>query len=150
MPEMFKEGIPVSIGTDSPVSNNGMDLFSDMKVCALMHKASRWDASVIPAQKVLDMCTIEAAECLQRKDIGSIEVGKTADLAVVDLRQAHATPFYLENIMSHLVYSCRGSDVKVTVVGGDVLVRDRRVTSVNEEQVIADAQRAATEILEEI
>lgn len=150
VPEMLQEGVPVSLGTDSPISNNGMDLFSDMKVCSLMHKASRWDASIMSAQEVLDLCTVDAARCLRREDLGSIEAGKTADLAVVEMRQPHSTPFYPENVLSHLVYSCRGSDVKVTIVGGDVIVRDRKVVSVDEEDAVLRAQRATAEILEEI
>ena len=150
VPEMLNEGIAVSLGTDSPISNNGMDLFSDMKLCSLMHKASRWDPSIMPAQKVLDLCTVDAARCLGRDDLGSIEAGKTADLAVVDMHQPHSTPFYLENVLSHLVYSSRGSDIKVTVVGGDVLVRDHKVVSVDEEDAVARAQRSTREILEEI
>ena len=149
VPEMLERDVPVSIGTDSPVSNNGLDLFSDMKICSLMQKASRWDASILPAQKVLDLCTVDASRCIGREDLGSIEVGKTADVAIVDLREPHATPFYLENVLSHLVYSCRGSDVKVTIVGGDVLVKDKKVTSVDEEDAVARAQRSAAELLEE-
>ena len=150
LPEMFQENVAVSLGTDSPVSNNGLDMFSDMKVCSLMHKASRWDASVMPAQKVFDLCTVDAARCLGRSDLGSIEIGKTADMAIIDLKQPHATPFYLDNVLSHLVYSCRGSDVKVTIIGGDVVVRDHRVTSVDEADAVERAQKATAEILEEI
>jgi len=148
VPEMLDEKVAVSLGTDSPVSNNGLDLFSDMKVCSLMHKASRWDASVMPAQKIFDLCTVDAARCLGRDDLGSVEVGKTADLAVVDFREPHTTPFYLENVLSQLVYSVRGSDVKVTIVGGDVLVRNGKVTSVNENDAVARAQTATIELLE--
>ena len=150
VPEMLQENVAVSLGTDSAVSNNGLDMFSDMKVCSLMHKASRWDASILPAQKVFDLCTVDAARSLHRDDLGSIETGKTADLAVINLKQPHATPFYLENVLSQLVYSCRGSDVKATIVGGDVVVRDGKVKSVDETDAVERAQKAAMEILEEI
>ncbi len=150
VPEMLQENVAVSLGTDSPVSNNGLDMFSDMKACSLMHKASRWDASVMPAQKVFDLCTVDAARCLSREDLGSIEVGKTADLAIINLKQPHATPFYLENVLSQLVYSCRGSDVRETIVGGDVVVREGKVKSVDEADAVERAQKAAMEILEEI
>ncbi len=150
VPEMFHENVPVSLGTDSPISNNSLDIFSDMKICALMHKASRWDASVMSAQKVFDLCTIDAARCLQRDDLGSIEVGKTADLAVVDLHHPHSTPFYPENVLSHLVYNCRGSDVKVTIVNGEIVMRDRKVHNIDEEDVIEKVQRIVKEILEDI
>ncbi len=150
VPEMLHENISISLGTDSPISNNALDIFSDMKVCALMHKASRWDASVMPAQKVFDLCTIDAARCLRRDDLGAIEVGKTADLAVVDLHRLHSTPFYPENVLSHLVYSCRGTDVKATIVNGEILMRDQKVQNIDEEDVITKAQRVVKEILEDI
>src|SRR5207249_11458317 len=87
VPEMLQEGVVVGLGTDSPISNNTMDLLSDMKVAALLHKSSRWDAAVMPAQTVLDLATIAGARALEMEgEIGSIEVGKRADLAVVSMR----------------------------------------------------------------
>src|SRR3990172_7228193 len=81
VPEMRDAGLAVGLGTDSPISNNGLDLFSDMKVCGLLHKATRWDASVMPAQAVLDLATIDAAKVLGvDRELGSVEVGKRADL----------------------------------------------------------------------
>ena len=148
VPEMIREGVPVALGTDSPLSNNGMDLFQDMKVAALLHKSSRWDASVLPAQKVFDMVTIDAARALGvASELGSIEVGKRADLAVVSLRGAHTTPFYPANVMSHLVYACRGSDVRATVAGGQILMEEGNVRTVDEETVVAQAQETARELL---
>ncbi len=147
LPEMFDAGLAVGLGTDSPVSNNGMDLFGEMKTCALLHKASRWDASVLPAQKVLDLATIDAAKSLGvERELGSIEVGKRADLAVVDLKTAHASPLYPANLCSSLVYSCRGSDVRATIVDGVMRVGGGRVLGVDEGEVLARAQEAADEL----
>lgn len=148
LPEMFREGVTVALGTDSPVSNNGMDLFAEMKTASLLQKASRWDARVLPAQKALDLATIDAARALgMEKEIGSIEIGKRADLAVVSLRRAHTTPFYPANAISHLVYSCRGSDVTATIVDGVVLMDGGVVRTVDEAEVIARAQETAHELL---
>jgi 5-methylthioadenosine/S-adenosylhomocysteine deaminase len=147
LPEMFEAGVPVSLGTDSPISNNGMDMFQEMKTCALLHKSSRWDASVVPAQKVLDLATVDAARALRVEDrLGSIEVGKLADLAVLDLHRAHATPFNRENLIRHLVYTCRGSDVRVTIVGGHVVVDGGSVTTVDEAAVVDRVQEIAGEL----
>ena len=147
LPEMFEEGVTVSLGTDSPVSNNGMDMFEEMKVCALLHKSSRWDASVAPAQKVLDLATIDGARALRQEDrLGSIEAGKAADLAVLDLHRAHATPFNRENLIRHLVYACRGSDVRYTIVGGQVVVDGGAVTTVDETAVVDRVQEIASEL----
>ncbi len=149
VPEMMREGVRVGLGTDSPISNNGMDLFADMKVAALLHKATRWDARVMSAQTVLDLATIEAARALHvDAQIGSIEVGKRADLAVVSLKGAHTTPFYPDNVISHLVYSCRGSDVQATIVDGQVLMAGGIVRTVDEAEVVTRAQETARELFE--
>lgn len=149
LPEMIHEGVVVGLGTDSPISNNGMDMFSEMKLASLLQKATRWDARTIPAQTALDLATIEAARALHvERDLGSIEPGKRADLAVVSLKGAHTTPFYPENLISHLVYSCRGSDVKVTIVGGEVLMADGLVRTVDEADVVGRAQETARELFE--
>ena len=148
LPEMFQEGVTVGLGTDSPVSNNGMDLFAEMKTASLLQKASRWDARVLPAQKAFDLATIDAARALgMEKEIGSVEVGKRADLAVVSLRAAHTTPSYPANVLSHLVYSGRGSDVIATIVDGAVLLEGGVVRTVDEAEVLARAQETAHELL---
>ncbi len=148
VPEMFDAGVSVALGTDSALSNNSADLFSEMKTASLLHKATRWDARVLPAQRVLDMVTIEAAQALGvSSTIGSIEVGKRADLAVVSLRRPHTTPFYPANVISHLVYSSRGSDVQATIVDGQVLMAGGVLRTVDEDAVIERAQETAKELL---
>ncbi len=148
VPEMMDAGISVALGTDSALSNNSADLFSEMKTASLLHKSTRWDARVLPAQRALDMVTIDAARALgASSQIGSIEVGKHADLAVVSLRRPHTTPFYQANVISHLVYSSRGSDVQATIVDGHVLMAGGVVRSVDEHTVIERAQETAKELL---
>lgn len=147
IPEMRERRIPVGLGTDSPLSNNGLDPFGEMKTAALLHKALRWHAGEMPAQAVLDMATIDAARALGADaEIGSIEVGKRADLAVVDLRVPHATPFYRGNLIPHLAYSARASDVRSTIVAGEILMRDGVVESVDEADVVARATEIAREL----
>jgi len=149
VPEMIREGVPTGLGTDSPISNNGMDMFETMKVTGLLHKATRWDAALLPAQSVLDLATIGGARALHADgEIGSIEVGKRADLAVVSLKGAHTTPFYPANVIGHLVYSCRGSDVRATIVDGNVLMSDGVVRTVDESEVVNRAQETARELFE--
>lgn len=149
VPEMLREGVVVGLGTDSPISNNAMDVFADMKVAALLHKSTRWDAAVLPGSEILDLATIGAARALGMEgEIGSIEVGKRADLIVVSMRSPHTTPFYPENVISHLVYGCRGSDVKATIVDGQVVMADRVVRTVDEADVVARAQETARELYE--
>ncbi len=148
VPEMRDAGIPVALGTDSALSNNSADLFGEMKTAALLHKATRWDARAIPAQAALDMVTIEAARALGvGSDLGSVEVGKLADLAVVSLRGPHTTPSYPSNVLSHLVYSSRGSDVQATVVDGRVVMAHGKMQTVDEAAVLESAQESARELL---
>src|SRR5207244_12939598 len=102
VPEMLLDGVVVGLGTDSPISNNAMDMFADMKIAALLHKATRWDARAMPAQAVLDLATVGGARALHmEQEIGSVEIGQRADLAVVSLRGAHKTRHYPARVISH-------------------------------------------------
>ncbi len=148
VPEMFDAGVSVALGTDSALSNNAADLFAEMKTASLLHKAMRWDARVLPAQRALDMVTVDAARALGASSlIGSIEAGKRADLAVVSMRRPHTTPFYPANVISHLVYSSRGSDVQATIVDGQVLMAGGILRTVDEDAVLERAQETAKELL---
>lgn len=148
VPEMREAGIPVALGTDSALSNNSSDLFAEMKTAALLHKSTRWDARAVPAQIALDMVTIEAARALGvEARLGSIEVGKLADLIVVSLRRPHTTPIYPANVMSHLVYAIRGSDVQATIVDGRVVMEAGKMRTVDEASVLERAQETAEELL---
>ena len=149
VPEMLAEGVPVGLGTDSALSNNSADLFAEMKTASLLQKATRWDARALPAQTALDLVTLDAANALGVRDrIGSVEVGKRADLAVVSLRRPHTTPFYPANVISHLVYASRGSDVQATIVDGRVLMAGGVVRTVDEAAVLERAQETARELFE--
>jgi 5-methylthioadenosine/S-adenosylhomocysteine deaminase len=150
LPEMVENGLTVSLGTDSPLSNNSLDMFEEMKFCSLLHKASRWDATVVPAQEVLDMATVNGARALGVEDnLGSIEVGKKADLIVVDMKRAKSAPTFRSRIPSHLVYSCNGNDVTHTIVNGKVVMDGSRPTNVDEDEVIGSLQEHAKEIFGE-
>jgi 5-methylthioadenosine/S-adenosylhomocysteine deaminase len=150
LPEMFENGVTVSLGTDSPVSNNSLDMFETMKFCALLHKADRWDARVFDAQKVFDLATIDGARAVGMEDkIGSIEVGKRADIVVLDFATPMTTPYDRSRVVSHLVYSCHGANVTTTIVDGNIVVDQGKPTGLKEDVIYDRANEIAIELFEE-
>ncbi|MEM3506878.1 MAG: amidohydrolase [Candidatus Bathyarchaeia archaeon] len=145
LPEMLEHEITVSLGTDGPASNNCLDMFDTMKFCALVHKSQRWDPTMLPAQKVLDLATIEGAKALMMdKEIGSIEEGKKADLILIDTKAPNMMPIHgKDTIVSNLVYSAKGFNVNTTIVNGEILMHNKEVKTLNENDVYEKAQEAA-------
>jgi 5-methylthioadenosine/S-adenosylhomocysteine deaminase len=145
LPEMFDRGISVGLGTDGASSNNTLDMFETMKVCALLHKAHRWDPTVLNAQKVLDLATIEGARALGvEREIGSIEVGKRADIILVNGKRPNMMPIYgKDTVVSDLVYSVSSGNVDTTIVDGSVLMQDREIKTVNLDEVLPRTQELA-------
>jgi len=149
VPEMRREGVHVGLGTDGSASNNCLDIFQEMKFCALAHKAHRWDATVLNAQEIFDMATIEAARVLgAEKELGSIEKGKRADLAIVDLTAPNMSPTYEGNLISNLLYSCTGANVRDVIVDGKVVLRARKLKTCDEAQIAKEAEKHARKLLE--
>lgn len=144
IPEMQEKGIAVGLGTDGCSSQNRLDMWGEMKTCALIHKAQRLDATLMPAQRVFDMSTIEAARALKcDKELGSIEVGKKADLAIIDLRHPAMVPVSKGTLISHLVYSCQSDCVRDVLVEGKIVMRDREIVTLDELELIERANDAA-------
>jgi len=145
VPKYLKAGVPVGLGTDGAASNNDLDMFEAMRQAALLHKHASRDPQAVPAIAALEMATILGARALGLdKAIGSIEAGKRADVIVVAMDGARQTPMY--NPISHLVYVARGDDVRTTVVNGKVLMRDRRMRTLDERVVLADARSLAAKV----
>jgi 5-methylthioadenosine/S-adenosylhomocysteine deaminase len=145
VPAMRQARIPVGLGTDGAASNNDLDMFEAMRQAALLHKVSSGDPRVLPARTALEMATIEGARALGLdRIIGSLEAGKRADLIVVSMTSARQTPMY--DPISHLVYVTRGDDVEATIVNGRVLMRDRKVLTLDESAVLADAGTQAARV----
>lgn len=143
LPEMFAAGMTVGLGTDGCSSNNSLDMFGEMKQCALLHKAHRWDATVLPAQKVLDMATIDGAISLgMANELGSIETGKLADLVIINLKTPNMTPTCESNLVSNIVYSCRADNVRDVMVSGELLVRGGCLTKLDEIGLMKRSQEA--------
>lgn len=150
LPEMFENGMTVALGTDGCSSNNSLDMFLEMKFAALLQKASRWDASVLPAQKALDLATIDAARSLGAQDrLGSLEPGKRADIVVVDCNHPAMAPTTAENAVANLVYASPSKAVRDTIVDGRFVVRDGVFAMADEHKLAADAVASAQDLLSE-
>ena len=145
VPRMLAAGIKIGLGTDGCASNNNLDLFSEMDKVAKLHKVIHRDPVVCPAPQVLGMATRDGAAAIGWDDaIGSLKVGKKADLIAIDCNQPHLTPLY--DPTSHLVYAVKGSDVRHVWVNGDMVVRDRQLLKVNEAEVIAAVNALAGKV----
>jgi len=148
VPEMLAEGVNVCLGTDGCSSNNSLDMFSEMKFASLMHKAHRWDASVMTAQKCLDMATVDAAKAVgAEKVLGSIESGRKADIVIVDAKKAAMVPTRQDNVVANLVYASSSHAVRDTIVNGKFVLRDGKIVTLDEAGVIMAAEHAAQELL---
>ncbi len=145
IPRFLAAGCTVGLGTDGCASNNDLDLFAEMGTVARLHKVFGRDSVVCPAPDVLRMATRGGARTLGLgDDVGSLDVGMKADLAVIDLNQPHLTPLY--DPISHIVYAMRGSDVRHVWVGGRLVVESGRVTTVDAEEAMRQAQRLAGKV----
>ncbi len=122
LPEMLQNGMNVTLGTDSVVSNNNLDMFEVMKFAALLHKNERWDPRATNAQMILDFATVNAAKAL-KLNAGSIEEGKLADIVILDAREPNAQPLTKDNAISNIVYSINGLNVEYTIVNGKIVYK---------------------------
>ena len=151
IPELIRAGVRVGLGTDSNLSNNNLDMFEEMRVGAMLQKLWRKDAQTMPCEQMLRMATIDAAVCLGLHDqVGSLEIGKRADIIIVDLHAPHMWPVLPEpssNIVEQLVYSASAGDVLTTIVDGEVLMRDREFYTLDEQEIEKIVHEAAIDLI---
>jgi len=140
VPEMRAAGVAVGLGTDGPAgSNNDLDLMEEMDLAAKLAKITKMNPLALNAKAVVEMATIDGAKALHmEKAIGSLEPGKKADLVVISLDQPNAVPMY--DIYAQLAYALKGSDVQTVVIAGGVVMRDRKLLTVNEEEAMVKAR----------
>lgn len=140
--EMLAAGMDVGVGTDGAASNNNLSMWEEVQLAALLAKGGReMDATAVPARTALELATRRAARTVKRSDIGTLAPGMLADIIVVSLDAPHLAPLYEDEhaVYSHLAYSAQASDVRDTIVHGKVLMRDRRLLTLDEGQVKRDA-----------
>lgn len=151
VPEMQTAGITVGLGSDGNVCNNSLDLFEEMKFGSLIQKASLLDPTVMPAETLLRMATIDGARALHLDhEIGSLEPGKRADFIQVSLTEPHMRPVAVDetggNLLWNLVFAARGSDVRNVWINGRQVLRERCSVNVDETIWMTQAQRCATDL----
>ena len=143
--EMLAAGVCVGIGTDGAASNNNVDMFSEMDMAAKLQKVHHLDSTKMTAATTLNMATLGGASVLNADhEIGSLEIGKKADIIVVEMNQPHLTPMY--NPLSHLVYAVRGSDVVHSIIDGRVVMEDRQLIMVDESEIVANCRESVEKL----
>lgn len=142
IPELLEMGANVSIGADGAPCNNNLDIFKEMSSAALIQKSRMLSPTVMPAHKVFEMATLNGAKALGMEDkLGSLEVGKKADITVVNLDNLHSTPSVEVDIISQLVYAAKASDVETTIIDGKVVMENRKLITLNEKHIKEEANR---------
>jgi len=145
VPEMIEAGITVGLGTDGCASNNTLDMIRDMSTAARLHKIAHLDPTVMDAKTVVRMATINGARALgMERLVGSLETGKKADIIIIGLNKPHLTPIF--NEYSHLVYAASGADVDTVVINGKVVMKDRRLLTIHENDVMDEVREIAVKV----
>jgi 5-methylthioadenosine/S-adenosylhomocysteine deaminase len=149
VPRMIKEGVRLGLGTDGAASNNDLSMWEEMDTVAKLHKVFTGDPKVISAQQAFEMATIGSARALHmEKEIGSIETGKRADLVLVAQDSLNQLPLY--NIYSHLVYATKTSDVQTVIINGRVVMRDRRLLTLDEASIKEGARTFRLKVIKSL
>lgn len=147
VPEMIDQGVNVALGTDGSSPDRSFDLFEDLKMAMTLQRVHFKDPWMMPPGKVLEMATVDAARAVGLADqVGSLEVGKKADAILVNLWKPHLLPNFMP--VQRVVYEATGQDVETVVVDGKILMENRRVLSVDEDEILSFAQREAEKVVE--
>ena len=135
----FKAGITVSLGTDGCASNDLLDMWEEMRTGLLLARVSENQPDGMTPQEAFGMATVAAAR-VARIDAGELQVGKLADLAVVELKGVHLRPFHGDDLLNTLVFCGKAGDVRDTIIHGEVVMRDRQITRVDELALLEEAE----------
>ncbi len=136
---MLKHDLTVALGTDSVASNNALDLFEEMRFAVLLQRGINEQADMVETYEGLEMATISGAKALRYQDVGSIKVGNQADFILISAEQAHLHP--KTDVLSHLVFAAKGSDVTDLFVQGKALMRNRNILTLDKEKILAEANQ---------
>src|SRR5687767_7721565 len=149
VPKMIADNVLVGLGTDGAASNNDLNMWEEMDTVAKLHKVFSGDPKVISAQQAFELATIRGAQALHlEKEIGSLEAGKRADILIIDRDTLNQIPLY--NIYSDLVYATKASDVQTVIINGRIVMRDRRLLTLNETTVKTEARALRDKIIKSL
>ena len=148
IPQMLELNIPVALGTDGAASNNQLNMFAEMRLAALIHKVSAEDPTVLPAQTVLDLATINGAKALHNPQIGSLKVGFKADLIALDLTCPNMQPMFKPT--SQIVYAASGHEVCFTMVNGKILYDHGDFTTIDYDDLLEEVNDIKSFVLKSI
>lgn len=143
--DLLERGVSVSLGADGAACNNRLDMFTEMRTAALLQKALH-GPEVFTASRALRMATVDGARAMGLSDIGTIEVGKRADVIVVRLSKPHTSP-NRDDIVSSLVYSAQPSDVDTAIIDGEIVMRERQLLTLDESETLREANTQAEGLL---
>lgn len=146
IPELLEMGVNVSIAADGAPCNNNLDMFTEMRNASLIQKARLLDSTVMPAHTIFELATLGGAKAMcKENELGSLEPGKKADIVIVKQDNIHSAPNHHVDVVANLVYATRASDVQTTIINGKVLMQDRELRTIDEDQLIVDANRVIGE-----
>ncbi len=149
IPQMLAKNLSVGLGTDGAASNNDLDMWEEMDTAAKLHKVFSNDPKAVSAEQAFAMATIGGARALHLEKItGSIEIGKRADLVIADFDNLHQTPFY--NVYSALVYATKASDVRTVIINGRIVMRDKRLLTLDENGIKINANLYRQKIIKSL
>ncbi len=142
---LIKAGVDVALGTDGAASNNNLDMIEEMRTAAMLQKVATGDPTVLLAYETLKMATYNGATALGLGDLGQLQPGRLADLILVDLRRPHLYPRH--DLAAHLVYAAHSADVDTVIINGEIVMEGRKVLTMDEEEVMAQAQKCADRLV---
>jgi 5-methylthioadenosine/S-adenosylhomocysteine deaminase len=149
VPQMLRDGLLTGLGTDGAASNNDLNMWEEMDSAAKLHKVTSGDPKIMTAQQAFELATIRGAQALHlEKEIGSLEIGKRADLVIVERNSLNQIPLY--NIYSDLVYATKAADVETVIINGRTVMRNRRLLTLNERAIKASARVFRERILKSL
>jgi 5-methylthioadenosine/S-adenosylhomocysteine deaminase len=142
---LLAAGALVGLGTDGAASNNNLDMMEEMRSAALLQKVATMDPMALPAQDALAMATVNGARVLGLKDVGPLKPGNKADIILVNLDRPHFYPRH--NLMAHLVYAARASDVETVIIDGRLVMENREILTLDEERIYYEVQKRAEKLV---